>query len=162
MNEEWTTLAVLETQQAVYEAQMEQKLAKLGKLLSEPELSLTKRVSLLEQQLAKREKQIVMLWETVAWYADEARAISKNMLAKQDIAVMASVQVLSLDAGSRAEKALATINDLADCILCDAKPVVWCEGKDLDAVHAFGFKTIMVDDEKRGVSEIPLYARRKK
>jgi hypothetical protein len=74
MNEEWTTLAVLETQQAVYEAQMEQKLAKLGKLLSEPELSLAKRVSLLEQQLAEHEKQIVMLRE---------RLVAKDALLRQ-------------------------------------------------------------------------------
>jgi hypothetical protein len=68
-------------------------------------------------------KQIVMLRETVAWYADEARAISQNMLAKQDIAVLASVQVLSLDAGSRAEKALAATQDLSGLVLCDAEPV---------------------------------------
>jgi hypothetical protein len=64
-----------------------------------------------------------MLRETVAWYADEARAISQNMLAKQDIAVLASVQVLSLDAGSRAEKALAATQGLSGLVLCDAEPV---------------------------------------
>lgn len=44
--------------------------------------------------------------ETLKWYAEEAQALSKNMIAKQDMAVLASVKVLSLDAGKRVKDLL--------------------------------------------------------
>ena len=42
--------------------------------------------------------------EDLAWYGDEANAIARNVLAKNTAAMMASMQVLALDAGKRAAK----------------------------------------------------------
>ena len=39
------------------------------------------------------------------WYADEAEAIAKHLQEKRDTALLASVQVLALDAGKRARDA---------------------------------------------------------
>lgn len=44
--------------------------------------------------------------ETLEWYRDEALSLSINLAQKKTSAAMASVQVLSLDAGNRAVTAL--------------------------------------------------------
>ena len=45
------------------------------------------------------------MYAALRWYGDEADALAKNMIEKRDTAVLASVQVLALDAGKR-------VNDL--------------------------------------------------
>jgi hypothetical protein len=59
-----------------------------------------------KEQLAERDKQIVGYRKALEWYGEEAKAISKNLLAKQDNALLASIQVLALDTGHRADEAL--------------------------------------------------------
>ena len=46
------------------------------------------------------------LREALRWYADEAEAIARHVLAQKTTAVMASMQVLALDAGRRARAIL--------------------------------------------------------
>ena len=46
------------------------------------------------------------LREALCWYRDEAVALAANMTAKHDMAVLASVNVLALDAGKRADGAM--------------------------------------------------------
>ena len=46
------------------------------------------------------------LYSALRWYGDEATALAANMTAKKDMAVLASVQVLALDAGKRTTDAL--------------------------------------------------------
>jgi hypothetical protein len=59
----------------------------------------------LEQQLADREKQIVMMRNHMAW------ALSHYSL--------------RVGAGAYLEKALAATQDLSELILCDAEPATW-------------------------------------
>lgn len=47
-----------------------------------------------------------ILRAALEWYATEARALAENMTAKKDMAVLASVNVLALDAGKRASDVL--------------------------------------------------------
>jgi hypothetical protein len=47
--------------------------------------------------------------EPLRWYEDEARALSINMEANKDMAVLASVRVLSLDAGKRSTAVLGQL-----------------------------------------------------
>jgi hypothetical protein len=44
--------------------------------------------------------------EALRWYGDEAYALSSNMNMQKDMAILASVQVLALDAGKRATDAV--------------------------------------------------------
>lgn len=46
------------------------------------------------------------LYDALRWYGDEAVALAANMTAKRDMAVLASAQVLALDAGKRTADAL--------------------------------------------------------
>lgn len=48
--------------------------------------------------------------ETLNWYGDEAIALATNMLEKKDMAVLASVNVLSLDAGKKVKDLLGENN----------------------------------------------------
>lgn len=57
--------------------------------------------------------EIARLTTALEWYAAEARALAENMAAKKDMAVLASVNVLALDAGKRASDVL-THNAVAD------------------------------------------------
>ena len=50
--------------------------------------------------------EIEQLREALRWYGDEAAALATNMAAKKDMAVLASVQVLALDTGKRANDVL--------------------------------------------------------
>ena len=43
------------------------------------------------------------MYDALRWYGDEAAALAANMTAKRDMAVLASVQVLALDAGKRTD-----------------------------------------------------------
>lgn len=46
------------------------------------------------------------LYSALRWYGDEAAALAVNMTAKKDMAMLASVHVLALDAGKRAVDAV--------------------------------------------------------
>jgi hypothetical protein len=52
------------------------------------------------------EREWYLRGDALEWYATEARALAENMAAKHDMAVLASVNVLALDAGKRANDAL--------------------------------------------------------
>lgn len=48
--------------------------------------------------------------EALTWYADEARALAKNLLSgAHTAAVLASLTVLAIDGGRRADEALAQL-----------------------------------------------------
>lgn len=49
------------------------------------------------------------LYDALRWYEGEAVAIHKNMIAKHDMAVLASVNVLSLDNGKRSLDVLGPV-----------------------------------------------------
>ena len=42
------------------------------------------------------------IYDVLQWYATEANAINKNMIAAKDFALLASMNVLGLDGGTRA------------------------------------------------------------
>ena len=48
------------------------------------------------------------MYDALRWYGDEAAALAVNLAAKKDMAILASVQVLALDAGKRADDALGS------------------------------------------------------
>ena len=52
------------------------------------------------------EREWYLRGDALEWYADEVRSLAKNMIDKQDDAVLASVTVLMLDAGKRAVDAM--------------------------------------------------------
>ena len=62
-----------------------------------------------QYQIEKRDREIKHLREAIIWYRDEAAALAENLPLKRTNGVMASVQVLALDGGKRADAAL-TIN----------------------------------------------------
>jgi len=47
---------------------------------------------------------------TLEWYALEAEALQRNLEAKNNEAILASVTVLALDGGSRAKDAIAILS----------------------------------------------------
>ena len=65
----------------------------------------------LKQQLAKREKQIVMLRDCLKWANDLARDHKDFGLVPEDYEMSAN-----------SKTALAATEDLSNCILCDAEP----------------------------------------
>ena len=64
----------------------------------------------IEQQLSAKDAVLRQARNAIEWYSEEADAISKNMIAKRDNAILASVQVIALDSGSRARESLAAID----------------------------------------------------
>lgn len=55
------------------------------------------------------------LHDALRWYEDEARALATNLTAKKDMAILASVQVLALDAGKRSTDVLGSnLNSTTD------------------------------------------------
>lgn len=50
------------------------------------------------------------LQEALEWYRDEAKAISMNMALMKDMAVLASINVLLLDDGKKANNVLGETN----------------------------------------------------
>jgi hypothetical protein len=107
------------------------------------------RIKELEQQLAEREKQIVMLRETVAWYIEladkdaETTALHleiddchKRIIANyKHIVTLRTAMNTAIQATKEGyiynfscelfTEALAATQDLSGYILCDAEPVAW-------------------------------------
>lgn len=65
--------------------------------------------------------------QALEWYRSEAEAIAKHFAAGNDMAVLASVQVLSLDGGRRAEVALAEAEN--------EEPVGWVPTDEIRAMR---------------------------
>ena len=55
-----------------------------------------------DAEVAELREQVTLLRDAIEWYSEEAKAISRNMKSKNDMAVLASVNVLALDEGKRA------------------------------------------------------------
>ncbi len=58
------------------------------------------------QLLFHRHETDHLVKETLTWYMDESQAIKKNLTEKRDQAVLASVNILSMDNGDRAKRAI--------------------------------------------------------
>ena len=69
------------------------------------------REALLRACAATLEAEIERLHTALLWYRDEAVAIAVNLKRQQIEAVHASMTVLALDAGKRADEALGKVHD---------------------------------------------------
>ena len=81
----------------------------------------------LQQQLAECQAREKVLRDALTWYGEEAAALAVNMTAKNDMAVLASVHVLALDAGKRAS-AMPSDSTALDTMLKAAKLEGWMNG----------------------------------
>ena len=72
------------------------------------------------EQLAECQAREKVLRDALTWYGEEAVALAVNMTAKNDMAILASVHVLALDAGKRSS-ALPSDSTALDTMLKQAK-----------------------------------------